>query len=350
MKRYARFAVSVAVTILIFVLVLPQVADLSEVWAAIVSLTWLEALSLVGAMVWNLFTYWILMVVVVPGLSLVRAMLVTQTSTAISNVLPGGPAIGMGVSYSMYSSWGFRRPLIALALVVSGLGDLFAKLLMPTAALVVLTLQGRSDPALVTAAIFSTAVLVSVVSLFVISLRSESSAHKIGSRVERLVSKAVRVVGRKEIEGWGDSLVRFRRETTERLHEQWWKVLGAALLSHFSLFLVLLLTLRHLGVSEASVGWGEALAAFAFVRLLSAVPITPGGLGVIELGLSAALVVAGGEKSLVVAAVLVFRALTFLVQIPIGAVTYMVWRRSLKRRARPPVPAPSEPDPAPGLS
>lgn len=350
MKRYLRFALSIAIALLLFVLVLPKVADLSEVWAAIASLTLLESVSLVAVTLWNLFTYWLLMVVVVPGLSMVRAMLVTQTSTAISNVLPGGPAIGLGVSYSMYSSWGFRRPLIALALVVSGLGDLFAKLLMPAAALVVLTLQGRSDPALVSAAIFSSLLLVTVVALFVVSLRSESSAHKIGTWAERLVGKVARPALRKEIGGWGDSLVRFRAETTERLQEQWWKVLGAALLSHFSLFFVLLVSLRHVGVGGETVGWGEALAAFAFVRLLSAVPITPGGLGVIELGLTAALVVAGGEENLVVAAVLVFRALTFLVQIPIGAVTYLVWRRSNKGAARPPVPAPPERDPAPGLS
>jgi uncharacterized membrane protein YbhN (UPF0104 family) len=46
------------------------------------------------------------------------------------------------------------------------------------------------------------------------------------------------------------------------------------------LFLVLLLALRHVGVSQRQVGWIEALAGFALVRLLSAFPITPGGLGV----------------------------------------------------------------------
>jgi putative heme transporter len=107
----------------------------------------------------------------------------------------------------------------------------------------------------------------------------------------------------------------------------WWLV-GASLVSHISLFLVLLLALRHVGVSGAQVSWAEALGAFAFIRFLSALPITPGGLGIIELGLSAALAYAGGPRVEVVAAVLVFRAVTYLVQIPFGAITYAYWQHS----------------------
>jgi uncharacterized protein (TIRG00374 family) len=81
-------------------------------------------------------------------------------------------------------------------------------------------------------------------------------------------------------------------------------------------------------VSGSEVSWVEALAAFALVRLLSAFPVTPGGLGVVELGLAAALVLAGGQEAQVVAAVLVFRVLTFVLPIPIGAITWWLWRRS----------------------
>jgi uncharacterized protein (TIRG00374 family) len=102
-----------------------------------------------------------------------------------------------------------------------------------------------------------------------------------------------------------------------------------------SLYLVLLLSLRHVGVSDATVSWIEVLAAFAFIRLLSALPITPGGLGVVELGLTAALVAAGGPKAPVVAGVLVYRALTYLPPIPLGLLAYVRWKsRSEGRRAR----------------
>ena len=102
---------------------------------------------------------------------------------------------------------------------------------------------------------------------------------------------------------------------------------------HLSLALVLLVSLRAVGVSESEVSWARVLAVFAFVRLISAVPITPGGLGVVELGLTAAL--ASGEPSTVAnqaaAAVLLYRALTFLLPIPVGVGCYGYWRISRRR-------------------
>jgi uncharacterized protein (TIRG00374 family) len=88
-------------------------------------------------------------------------------------------------------------------------------------------------------------------------------------------------------------------------------------------------------VSEAEVSWIKVLAAFAFVRLLSAVPVTPGGLGVVELGLTAALGsgLSHGVQNQVAAAVLVYRALTWFVPIPLGMVSWLFWRsnRSWRR-------------------
>ena len=75
------------------------------------------------------------------------------------------------------------------------------------------------------------------------------------------------------------------------------------------------------------------------MRLLSAIPITPGNVGVVELGLTGALVAAGGGRAEVVAAVLVFRVLTYVLPIPLGVVG-LVQRGSASRRAR--VPALAE--------
>jgi putative heme transporter len=81
-------------------------------------------------------------------------------------------------------------------------------------------------------------------------------------------------------------------------------------------------------VREDEVGWVEVLAAFSLVRLVTAIPLTPGGLGVFELVLTGALVAAGTGHARAVAAVLVYRLLTFLVPIPLGIACYFVWRRN----------------------
>lgn len=68
-------------------------------------------------------------------------------------------------------------------------------------------------------------------------------------------------------------------------------------------------------------------------------PLTPGGLGVVEAVLIGGMVAAGGDKAKVVAAVLVYRALTWLLPVPLGVGTYLWWRR--RSIARPAVEAPS---------
>ena len=74
--------------------------------------------------------------------------------------------------------------------------------------------------------------------------------------------------------------------------------------------------------------WRTSLAAFAFVRLLTMLPIAPGGLGITELGLVAILAASAGHRvtAQVTAAVLLWRAVTYLSPIPLGAAACFVWR------------------------
>lgn len=322
---------SVVVVAVTFFGILPRVVDFDEVWKVLPNLTWLEGATLGAAAAWNLVTYWVLMMATLPHLSFGQAMVVTETSTAISNVLPGGPAFGMGLTYSMYSSWGFDRNSVAIAIGVSGIADLFSKLAMPAFAMIFIVLYEDSSLGLITAALAGTLVLAGFIIVFWMTLSSDRSAHRVAELLARAASPALKLRGR-SVHNWGATFAGFRTQTITLLRERGWRIFGASMMSHVSLFIVLLLALRHVGVSGPQVGWAEALGAFAFVRFLTALPITPGGLGVIELGLSAALVYAGGPRAEVVAAVLVFRALTYLVQIPFGAITYLYWRHSNRWR------------------
>jgi putative heme transporter len=78
--------------------------------------------------------------------------------------------------------------------------------------------------------------------------------------------------------------------------------------------------------SEVSVV--EAFAAWSLARLLGSVPITPGGIGVVELGLTGALLGFGGNNAGVVAAVLVYRFLTMVPTLVLG----LFAATTLKRR------------------
>ncbi len=326
-RQALRTAMSLAVVVAVFVGVLPRVADLSEVWATVADMTGLELTSALAVAGWNLVSYWLVQVSVLPGLRPWQAAVASQSSTALANSVPAGAAAGIGLSYAIYSSWGFPRSAVTLSLLLSGIWNTFAKVGMPLLALALLVVQGDATAALVMAALAGVGMIVVAVAVFGLLLRSDPLARRIGLSLGTLASRLRRLAGRPAVGDWGEAAVRFRTQTIDVLRARWLALTASTVVSHLSLYLVLLVVLRHVGVAATEVTWAEALGAFAFVRLLSALPITPGGLGVVELGLTAALAVAGGDREAVVAAVLVYRALTYLLPIPLGALTYLVWRR-----------------------
>ena len=328
-------AASIALIAGLLVGVLPAMADFGEVWTAIQSLTWLETVSLLLLASWNILTYQFIILAALPGLTLLRAFVVGQISTAVSNTLPAGSAIGVGVTYTMFSSFGFDSGSIAIASVVTGLWNTFVKLGLPVVALAILTIGGSSNPALQSAAVTGVAILAGAIELLTMILSSEAIARIAGERLGIIASKLGRPFKLGPFRDWADGLADFRAQSIDLLRKRWLVITVVTLTSQLSLFALLLMSLRHMGVSAADVSGPEALAAFSVVRLVTAVPLTPGNIGIVEVGLAAALAVAGGVESLVVAAVLIYRALSYLLQVPLGLIAYVIWRSKKSWRIEP---------------
>ena len=327
-KRIIQALISLAIVAGIFLGVMPLIADYGDVFDTIRAMTGLEIGSLVAFGLWNLMTYWFVLTAALPGLRLREAAVVNQASTAVSNTLPGGGVIGVGVSVAMLTSWGFTIGSIGRSAVVTGIWNNFVKLGMPVLALALLALDGELTPARVTAAAIGIIVLISAVVLFGLLLRSDRLARAIGQGIGHAVNWGRSLFRKEPIEGWGERSSDFRTDTIGLLRHRWLWLTVATLLSHISLYLVLLVALRHVGVSQEELSWIAVLAAFAFVRLISALPLTPGGVGVVELGYAAVLTLGLDDitSAQVVAAILVFRAVTYLLPIPLGLISYVIWR------------------------
>ncbi|HZB70609.1 MAG TPA: hypothetical protein VE395_00620 [Acidimicrobiales bacterium] len=119
-RQVLQTAFSAALVIAIFFFVLPQVADFAEVWDEIRAMTWLEVTELLAVALWNLATYWLLWLAVLPGITLPQAAVSTEASTAVANTVPGGSYLAVALNYSMIHSWGFRRSVVTLGLLISG--------------------------------------------------------------------------------------------------------------------------------------------------------------------------------------------------------------------------------------
>jgi uncharacterized membrane protein YbhN (UPF0104 family) len=343
------------VVALIFGFFFPRIADYGEVWTTITTMSPLGLTALLAVAAWNLVATWPMLTSVQPGLRLREAAVANLASTAVANTLPGGAALGVGVTMTMQRSWGIPVPETALATVVAGVWNNFAKLGLPMAALALLALSGDAGPALTSAALIGLAVLTAAIGLFAMLLRSEHAAARVGAASGRVASALSKCFGRPPISGWDQRAMAFRAEIVDLLRQRWIQITATALVSHLSLYAVLLVALRSIGVPNSEVSWQVVLAAYSFVRLLSAVPVTPGGLGVVELGLTAALGsgLSGHTDDQIAAAVLLYRALTWLLPIPLGIGCWVFWRsntgwrhtiderRALRRGAGRPTPAPA---------
>jgi uncharacterized membrane protein YbhN (UPF0104 family) len=95
---------------------------------------------------------------------------------------------------------------------------------------------------------------------------------------------------------------------------------------------ILLVALRGLGVGD-ELGLIEFARVYFVVTLLSSFVPVPGGVGVVEAGLTGALVAAGVDASSALAGVLVYRLLTYVAPIALGAVLYVAWRLDVGRRS-----------------
>jgi uncharacterized protein (TIRG00374 family) len=336
-RRVISGLVSVVLVVGIFVYAIPKIASYGQVWTTIRTLTPLEIGTLVAATIFNLFTYWFANMAALPGLKLRRAAVLTQTTTTVANTVPAGGAVALGLTYQILRSWGFTGSAIALYIGVTGIWNIFTKLALPVLSIVVLALTGGGGGAYVIAALIGVVVLTVAVVLLALVFWKESFARRVGDRLGRILSWFRKLARRPPITDGADRASSFRADTVTLVDRRWIPITLTTVLSHLALYLVLLLSLRHVGISEGEVSASQVFAVFAFGRLLTALPLTPGGLGLIELGYIGGLVAAGGAKPEVVAAVLLFRVLTYGVQIPLGLFTYMIWRAKTGwRRDEPP--------------
>jgi uncharacterized protein (TIRG00374 family) len=286
---------SLVLVVAIFYYLLTKI-DLAQTWAAITDMAWTELATLGLLAIWNLCTYALVWMAVTPGLGFWRAMVMTQATTAVANTVPGGSAIGIGMTYSMLGSWGYSRSRTTTAVLVSGVWNSFIKLGMPVLALALVLLQGGAGGGRVLAAVVGIAGLVTAIVVFALMLRSEDQARRFGLLAGRVATRLRRIIGRGPVSGWEVATVKFRNRTIDLVAHRWISITVWSLVSHLSLYAVLLVALRDVGVSDAEVGWAEVLAVFAFARLVTAIPITPGGAGLVEAALIGGLIGAGATS------------------------------------------------------
>jgi putative heme transporter len=320
-------AAGLVFAVVTFAYFLPTIADYRDVWGVIKDLSWQWLAALGAATALNVVTFAPPWMVVLAGLRFLRALVLTQVSTALSIILPAGAAVGIAGAYGILRRWGFPTREIARGVTVVSLWNQFANLSYPVIAVALLSLSGGRSPVLLTAALIGVAVLVVAVAALVAVLASDRTATGTGDLTARVVNWMRKRIGREAVVWGGGSFERFRRDAVDLLRRRWHVLTLATYAGTLTIFVLLLISLRAFGVPGSEVSVVEAFAAWSLARILGSVPLTPGGIGVVELGLSGALIGFGGNNAGVVAAVLVYRFLTIVPTLVLGLLASATLRR-----------------------
>jgi putative heme transporter len=255
-------------------------------------------------------------------------------SQAAANCLPAGYAIQNIVLYRGLRRRGLLEGTAAwILLVVAGLDLLALALLAFAGSGIAGEATGAGDVRLGAGLLLA---MIAAAALAVLALRR-------ARRWRRLLEWSLQALGRRLGRRVKRPLAEARRwlERVRAAPLAGWRVLLAGCWLTASW----LLDAACLGAAFLAVGgappWRILLLAYTAGQLVTVLPVTPGGLGVTEGSLTLALVAYGGSQQRTVAAVLLYRLLSYWALLPAGALCYLVIRLPRARVAATPAGAAS---------
>jgi uncharacterized protein (TIRG00374 family) len=241
---------------------------------------------------------------------------------AFSRIVPGGAAAGAAVQYPMLVDAGVKRARVASGLATANVVTFGVLLALPLAALPTIVLGLPISRGLTQAAIMGAIGFFAIAALAAAITVSDAPLRVLGGAAQAVRNRLRRA--HEPVTDLPERLIAERDHAVAALGRNWWK----ALLAGFGWWLfdysALLLALAAIGASPDP---SLVLVAYAGGLVLSMVPLTPGGLGFVEAGLTGLLALAGIDAADAALATLAYRLVSYWLPIPLGAAAVVVHRR-----------------------
>jgi putative heme transporter len=268
----------------------------------------------------------------------VPVILSQLAANSAGRVVPGGLATVGAVQYAMLVRAGVPSAAAASGITASALVVFATLLALPLLALPAILTGVAVDPTLTRAALAGAIVFVLMVVVGAASVIWDRPLELIGRGTEALLN---RLRPRHEpVTALAERLLRERDIVVGVLGRQWWEALLLAAGRWVLDYLTLVAALYAVGATPRV---SLVLLAFCAAQLLGNLPLTPGGLGFVEAGLTGMLALAGVGAGAAVLATLAYRLLSFWLPIPAGAVAAIVHRRRYGAAEVEPPPTPVSP-------
>jgi uncharacterized protein (TIRG00374 family) len=240
---------------------------------------------------------------------------------ALSKIAPGGGAMGAALQYRMLVQAGLSRGPVVAGLTAASLLVFAVVLALPVLALPALA-RGAVDRDLLEATVLGLVVFVALFAIGVLMVAFDRPLRWVGRTIQRIRNKLRR--GTEPLTGLPRRLVRERDRIVGTLGATWKRALAATIGRWAFDYLTLLAALAAVGSHPRP---ALVLLAFCTAQLLAQVPITPGGLGFVEAGLTATLSLAGVAAGDAVLATFAYRLFSYWLMLPLGLVGMALHRR-----------------------
>jgi len=286
--------------------------------------------ALMGALMTGAFmAAWELTHIAVPGISRFVAATSQLVSNAVAKIVPGGPVAAGAGYFQMLSVSGVPTGQAAAALAAVSFISNLVLFSLPAIALLLAAISAPIPSGLLPVGVAGAILFVLMFTAVLVVVKYDKPLLVVGSVVERVVCWLSDRLN-KDWHPTAQHLLDRRNEVVEALGRRWFKALIAAVLNWTLDYMVLMVALIAVGARPRP---SLVLVAFAGSAVLGMIPLTPGGLGFVEVGLTAMLVASGIPGPDATLATLAYRLFQFWLPIPAGALAYVLFKRRFGRPA-----------------
>lgn len=265
-----------------------------------------------------------------PGLTHSKGLALNLTGSLVSNLFPFGGAAGVATTYGLTWSWGFSGVRTSLMILVSGLANLLIRLVLPIVGLVALMMSGfqlkgaSSDVAIATLGVLALISAALIAMLF--SARCASAIGRFGDFAITAIWKLLRKP--RPTASLQNAAEELQSTAVVVIRAGWWKI-AFGMCAYYGFEIALFgVGIHALG---SNLGWASITAAFALSRVLSAVVVTPSGVGIAEAGTASVLVLFGCPPEVAAAAMVILMTFTYLIELPTGVAGWL-WVFFMRKR------------------
>ncbi|HEV2244468.1 MAG TPA: lysylphosphatidylglycerol synthase transmembrane domain-containing protein [Streptosporangiaceae bacterium] len=313
-----RLAILLILALIVEYLVIPELVGASKDLYLLgrLNVGWLIAGTIVEAVA--LFCYALLNRVLLPPAGrprLSRLFRIDLVAAAVAHVIPAGTVGSAGIGYQLFTAEGVPGTEVGVMMATKGMGSTVVLNVLLWISLVVSIPLSGYRPVYTTVAIVG-AVVLALIALLIIGI----------TRGERRAARILRAVGQRIPGVGGDRLeqIAYQAAASIRRLARDRRVLGESLtwaslnwlLDAASLWCFIAAFGRYVN----PVG---LFAAYGIANVLGAIPVTPGGLGIIDTVAPVLLVGFGLTRSVATLGVLAWRLVNFWLPIPTGAIAYV---------------------------